>query len=104
MMAMTIATIGRLMKNLATASPPSEAYTLPEGADSPDVAALPSEVATMTTFMPDFTICRPPTTTFSPGLSPLSTTHSESTRSAGVTPERISTVPSTPTTATWKSP
>src|SRR3989440_8883998 len=82
--AITMATIGRLMKNL-------------------DITQLPAAeaVADVTlTGMPSLTFCTPSTTTRSPGLRPSSIIHMSPLRSPTLT-VRTLTLSSLPTTATW---
>ena len=85
--AITMATIGRLMKNL-------DITQLPAGEAVADVTL---------TGMPSLTFCTPSTTTRSPGLRPWSMIHIGPLRSPTLT-VRTLTLSSLPTTATWYMP
>src|SRR5258708_8615493 len=86
-MAITIATIGRLMKNL----------------DMTQLTTTEELAAVTLTGIPSLTFCTPSTTTRSPGFRPCSTIHMEPLRSPTVT-VRTLTLSSLPTTATWYMP
>ena len=99
MIAMTIATIGRLMKNLAMAG-----YLASGGASLAGLADTGAGLAGTVhgrafTGAPVRTFCTPSTTTFSPGFNPSEITHSDPTRSPTFT-GRISALLSAPTIAT----
>jgi hypothetical protein len=94
MMAMTIATIGRLIKNLDMTIYLDSFFAVDSGLTRADACR-----SLGVTMAPGRTFCVPSATTLSPGFSPVSMIHCFPTRSATVT-GRISIVLLLLTTAT----
>src|SRR5262245_37253778 len=98
MIEITIATMGRLMKNFAMRAQ----FVLPPGWAGAGVGAVGGAASgeRTVTVAPSRTFWRPSTTTRSPALTPSSMIHSDPARSPTLT-ARIATLLSAPTIATW---
>ena len=102
-MAMTIATMGRLMKKryMAATSPGRAGSVLQSFGTAASLAAELGQTASEYHGLPCLTFWTPSTTTRSPGFSPSSITQREPTRFARLDRPDVHLVVGCPTTATW---
>src|SRR6266851_1351368 len=103
--AITIATIGRLMKNLDIGGQVCGAGVAGEddGVAPPEPSAAAGSASVGATSIPSDTFCTPSVTTRSPGETPESIILSSPARLPSVTGRSV-TLLSAPTTATWYCP